>query len=117
MASTNTRRRISADSNRSACPVARALDILGDRWTLLVVRDLLKGKKRYGEFMESGEKIPTNVLSDRLRLLNSIGLVNKILYSEHPPRWEYYLTDSGRELGDIVKAMRKFGTKHLLPEK
>lgn len=97
---------------RSDCPVAAALDILGDRWTLLVVRDLLKGKKRYGEFLESGEKIPTNILASRLKTLEAEGIVEKVLYSEHPPRSEYNLTDSGQELGNIVKAMLHWGRKN-----
>ncbi|MEW6210519.1 MAG: helix-turn-helix domain-containing protein [Acidobacteriota bacterium] len=101
-----------ARPQRSHCPVACALDIIGDRWTLLVVRDLLKGKKRYGEFLESEEKIPTNILADRLKTLENDGVVEKVWYSEHPPRAEYHLTEAGKELGKIVKAMYEWGSKH-----
>lgn len=96
-------------SERSNCPVACALDIVGDRWTLLIVRDLLKGKRRFNEFAESAEKIPTNILTDRLKTLESRGLVEKILYSERPPRAEYHLTEAGKGLGKIVKAIRDWG--------
>ncbi len=99
---------------RSHCPVAGALDILGDRWTLLVVRDLLKGKRRYGEFLESGEKIPTNILANRLKTLETNGIIEKILYSERPPRAEYHLTERGQELGNIVKAMFAWGSKNVV---
>ncbi len=98
---------------RSDCPVAGALDIFGDRWTLLIVRDLLKGKRRYGEFLESGEKIPTNILASRLKRLETSGTIKKVLYSEHPPRAEYYLTESGQELGKIVKAVFVWGRKNV----
>ena len=99
---------------RSDCPVAGTLDIIGDRWTLLVVRDLLKGKKRYGEFLESGEKIPTNILASRLKTLESAGLIEKIWYNERPPRAEYRLTESGQELGQIVLAMLAWGNKNVI---
>ena len=98
---------------RSDCPVAGALDILGDRWTLLLVRDLLKGKKRYGEFLESGEKIPTNILASRLKTLETNGIIEKVLYSERPPRAEYHLTEKGQELGTIVKAMFAWGSRNI----
>lgn len=100
-------------SARSNCPVAGTLDIIGDRWTLLVVRDLLKGKKRFGEFIESAEKIPTNILTDRLKMLENSGLIEKVWYSERPPRAEYLLSAEGRELGKIVKEIRDWGNRHL----
>lgn len=99
---------------RSGCPVACALDVIGDRWTLLIVRDLLKGKKRYNGFIESAENIPTNILTDRLRKLEREGLIEKTLYSEHPPRAEYHLTASGQDLGKVVKAMYEWGRRHAL---
>ncbi len=71
---------------RSPCPIANTLDILGDKWTLLVVRDLLfLGKRLYGEFMQSGEGIPTNILADRLKRLEETGLVTKEPYQSNPP--------------------------------
>ena len=94
---------------RSSCPVACALDLLGDRWTLLVIRDLFAGKQRFGEFLVSPEHIPTNILADRLRRLEAAGLVAPVAYSEHPPRYAYHLTDSGRALGPVVDALAVWG--------
>ena len=85
------------DARRSQCPVACALDIVGDRWTLLVIRDLLGGKRRYGEFLSSAEKIPTNILArrERLRRLEREGLVSRVPYNTRPLRVEYHLTPEG----------------------
>lgn len=98
---------------RSECPVACTLDIIGDRWTLLIIRDLILGKKRFGEFLESSEKIPTNILADRLKKLEDKGLIEKSLYNEHPPRAEYLLTESGQELTKIIRAMFHWGNKYI----
>jgi DNA-binding HxlR family transcriptional regulator len=97
---------------RSACPVACALDVVGDRWTLLIVRDLLRGPRRYGELMTSGERIPTNILADRLRRLERHGLIERVPYREHPPRVEYRLTESGRGLGPALDALANWGLEH-----
>lgn len=94
------------------CPVACALDLLGDRWTLLLVRDLLKGRTRFHEFVESLPGIAPNILSDRLKHLEEYGLVSRRLYSEHPPRAEYLLTDSGHELRMVIGALGAWGAKH-----
>src|SRR4051812_4841615 len=90
---------------RSACPVACTLDVIGDRWTLLVVRDLLLGKRRFGDFLQSAEGIPTNILTDRLKRLERAGLVATSRYLEHPPRFEYHLTPEGQALAPIVRAI------------
>ena len=71
--------------------MACTLDVLGDRWSLLVVRDLLRGKKRYAEFLESPEGIPTNILAERLKRLTARRVIRSRRYSQHPPR-EYELT-------------------------
>jgi DNA-binding HxlR family transcriptional regulator len=94
---------------RSACPVANALDVVGDRWTLLVVRDLLRGKKRFGELAASSERIPTNILAERLKRLERAGLVEMTPYSAHPPRFEYALTPAGRELRPVLSAVAAWG--------
>lgn len=99
---------------RSDCPIACALDIIGDRWTLLVIRDLFKGKKRYNDFLESAEKFPTNILADRLKKLEQEEIVEKTFYSERPPRAEYHLTVKGLELGAVIEAMYHWGNKNLL---
>lgn len=94
---------------RSMCPVACSLDVIGDRWTLLVVRDLLSGKHRFGDFLGSSEHIPTNILAERLKRLESAGLIEARAYSEHPPRYEYYLTERGEALGPVLKAVGSWG--------
>jgi DNA-binding HxlR family transcriptional regulator len=102
-------RRGRSDAPRSACPVACALDVVGDRWTLLVIRDLLRGKTRFGECLASSERITTNILAERLARLERSGLVSTRPYSEHPPRFEYHLTPRGRELAPVVQAMAAWG--------
>lgn len=96
---------------RSPCPVACTLDIVGDRWTLLVVRDLLAGKRRYGDLLGSAERIPTNILAERLKRLEREGLVRRVPYSEHPPRVEYEPTAAGRELGETLAVIARWGRK------
>jgi DNA-binding HxlR family transcriptional regulator len=99
-------------TNRSRCPVSCTLDVLGDRWSLLVVRDVTRGKRRYAEFLESPEGIPTNILADRLKRLVSKGVITAHRYSEHPPRFEYHLTAKGEDLRPILKAMVQWGVRH-----
>jgi DNA-binding HxlR family transcriptional regulator len=97
---------------RSFCPVSCVLDLVGDRWSLLVVRDLVRGKKRFGEFLESSERIPTNILADRLKRLVKAGVIESHRYSAHPPRVEYVLTPKGEDLRPIVRAMVEWGVRH-----
>ncbi len=99
-------------TRRSSCPVACALDVVGDRWTLLVIRDLIAGKSRYGDFLASAEKIPTNILAERLRRLEREGIIVRVPYSTRPPRMEYHLTLEGRELGGAVDALARWGLTH-----
>lgn len=94
---------------RSCCPVACALDILGDKWTLLVIRDLLLGKKRYQEFLTSPEQIATNILADRLKKLEAAGIIVQQVYQQRPVRYEYALTDKGKDLRPILEALVKWG--------
>ena len=96
-----------------ACPVAKSLELVGDRWTLLLVRDLLRGARRFQDLQRSLTGIPPNILSDRLKLLEEHGLVTRQFYSEHPPRAEYALTDKGRELGVVVGALAAWGSRHV----
>jgi len=99
---------------RSGCPIANALDLLGDRWTLLVIRDLLFiGKRRFGELLSSPEGIPTNILSDRLRRLEEGGLVEKVPYQLRPPRYEYQLTAKGRDLLPVLRTLAEWSLRHL----
>jgi DNA-binding HxlR family transcriptional regulator len=96
-----------------ACPVAKSLDLVGDRWTLLLVRDLLPGARRFHDLQAGLPGIAPNILSDRLKLMEEHGLVSRRMYSEHPPRAEYTLTERGRELGVVVGALATWGTRHV----
>ena len=98
---------------RSACAVACTLDLVGDKWSLLVVRDLFRGELTYGELQSSFEGIPTNILADRLRKLEHAGLISKSAYQEHPVRYAYGLTEKGRSLGDVLLAIAQWGTKYI----
>lgn len=95
------------------CPVARTLDLIGERWTILLLRDLLlHGPRRFQDFQASLPGVAPNILSARLKSLEDKGLVHRQLYSDRPPRLEYRLTDLGKSLGPVVKAMRDWGSKH-----
>ena len=98
---------------RSACAVANTLDIVGDKWSLLVVRDLLHGRQTFGELADSPEAIPTNLLADRLKRLEQAGIVVRTAYQERPVRYAYALSDKGRALGDVLLALVKWGRKHI----
>ena len=98
---------------RSPCPIAGTLDLVGDRWTLLLIRDLLAGKKRFNELRASPEKIPSNILAERLKRLERAGIVDSVPYEQHPLRVEYRLTPKGRALGRVVQALDDWGREHL----
>ncbi len=100
---------------RSICPISCALDIVGDKWTLLVVRDLLMEKSTYSELQKSPENIPTNILADRLKRLEKVGIVSRQPYQQRPVRHAYVLTDKGKGLGIILKAMVEWGN-HYIPD-
>src|SRR5215467_3703393 len=89
------------------CPVARALDLIGERWTILLLRDLLRhGPRKFQDFEASLPGVAPNTLSARLKSLEENGLVRRELYNERPPRLEYVLTEKGKSLGPVVRAMR-----------
>jgi DNA-binding HxlR family transcriptional regulator len=97
---------------QKGCPVARTLDAIGERWTILILRDLfLKGPRRFQDLQESLAGVAPNTLSARLKDLELRGIVARRLYSEHPPRLEYQLTEKGRTLGPVMKALREWGLK------
>jgi DNA-binding HxlR family transcriptional regulator len=98
---------------RSACAIASSLDILGDKWSLLVVRDLLHGKRTYGELARSPEHIPTNILADRLERLKSAGIVTRVPYQQRPVRYAYTLTSKGSALGEVLLALVRWGKQHI----
>jgi DNA-binding HxlR family transcriptional regulator len=96
-------------SKRSFCPIAFSLDIFGDRWTLLVIRDLFYGRTRFKEFVGSPEGIPTNILTDRLERLLARGVIEQIPAEDGTKRLAYCLTKKGKALGPVLKAMRDWG--------
>ncbi len=99
---------------RSPCPVACTLDLIGDRWTLLVIRDMMFfGKQRFEEFLESPERISTNILANRLRLLEEFGLAEKQPYSNHSRRMNYQLTEQGKSLRPVLKVIAAWGLKYI----
>lgn len=95
------------------CPVARALDIVGERWALLILRDLLTlGPRRFQDLLDSLGGIAPTTLSARLKSLQEDGIVERQFYSDHPPRAEYVLTQRGRRLGPVLKALRDWGKRY-----
>lgn len=103
-----------APSHRSACPIASTLDLVGDRWTLLIIRDMMFfGKQRFEEFLASPEGISTNILTNRLKLLEELGLVAKQPYSNHSRRMSYSLTERGQSLRPVLKTITVWGLRHL----
>ncbi|WP_375202447.1 winged helix-turn-helix transcriptional regulator [Hyphococcus sp.] len=91
------------DFKRSPCPLAVTLDIVGDKWSLIVIRDLFRGVSRYSDFLKSPEDMTTNILADRLKRLEEHGLISKSAYQENPVRHEYALTKKGRALGPVLR--------------
>ncbi len=103
----------SESCRRSRCPVSCVLDLLGDKWTLLLVRDLLMGKGIYTEFQQSPEGIPTNILADRLKRLQTAGVIEKQPYQERPVRYRYQLTSKGKDLSPVISAMIDWGNRYV----
>ena len=99
--------------NRSRCPVSCLLEIIGDKWTLLVVRDLLFDNHTFKDLQSSPEKIPTNILADRLKRLEKSDLIRRELYQERPKRYAYYLTEKGKDLEPIMHGMILWSNKYI----
>ncbi|NQV84962.1 MAG: helix-turn-helix transcriptional regulator [Rhodospirillales bacterium] len=92
------------------CPVAKTLDVVGERWTLLILRDLfLFGPRRFKDFELSLNGIAPNTLSARIKVLEGQGIIVSRPYSDHPPRSEYALTDKGEALGPVLTALKEWG--------
>jgi DNA-binding HxlR family transcriptional regulator len=98
---------------RSGCPIASTLDMLGDRWSLVIVRDMATGKTKFGDFLKSPERIPTNILADRLQRLEAFGLIEKRSYQQNPVRFEYRLTKKGADLLPALQAVCLWANRHL----
>ena len=100
------------EEQRSNCPIAVTLDLIGDRWTLVILRDLMIGKKRYSEFLSSPERITTNILANRLDRIVDAGLATRTAYQERPKRYEYFLTDKGRDLKPLLQEMARWANRY-----
>lgn len=100
-------------TNRSNCPLTSALDIVGDKWSLLIIRDIFLGKKTFTEFLKSPEKIATNILSNRLELLINNGLLNVTKLPNDQKTKIYYLTDAGIEMYPIIYEMMQWSKNNL----
>ena len=110
---TAARPRSVARGLRSPCPVAATLDLIGDRWTLLIIRDLFAGKSRYRDLAGSPEKIATNILAARLDSLRSAGLVQSRPSPDRTGSWDYALTPRGRSLLPVLQSLRDWGLGHV----
>jgi DNA-binding HxlR family transcriptional regulator len=99
------------DERRSPCPIACGLDIFGDRWTLLVVRDLFFGRSRFKEMATSPEEPPTNILSERLQRLLDHGIVEQVAASDGTLHRGYQLTKKGQALRPILESIRDWGLR------
>ena len=101
---------------RSDCPIASALDLFGDKWTLVVLRTIFVGCHKFGELAGVSERIATNILADRLDRLERFGLISRRAYQSHPPRDEYILTRAGADTLPILQAMAVWSAAHV-PER
>lgn len=99
-------------SSRSLCPIATSLAIWGDKWTMVLVRDMLNGKSRYSQFLASPERITTNILANRLAAMEVDGLVTRTAYQQRPRRYAYALTSKGRDLHAVLQAICLWGNRH-----
>ena len=94
-------------------PLGRAIHLLGDAWTLLIVMNLLQGSMRFNALRAELKHISSKTLSSRLKVLEELGFVQRRAFLEIPPRVEYHITEKGQELGDVIRALETFGNKHL----
>jgi DNA-binding HxlR family transcriptional regulator len=98
---------------RSSCPIANVLDVVGDKWSLLVIRDMALGKRRFAEFLASPEGISTNILTQRLQQLEAKGWVQRVCYQVKPARYEYELSAKGRDFLPVLDEMLRWAQVHL----
>lgn len=103
------RRSPKSPARRSPCPVSATLDIIGDKWTMLIIRDLFAGKSRFRNLVESPERIATNILTARLERLSEAGLINSKASQDRVGSFEYFLTARGKSLLPVLVAMRDWG--------
>jgi DNA-binding HxlR family transcriptional regulator len=91
------------------------LDLIGDRWTVLIIRDLYFGARRFSDLLTTSPGLSTRILAERLKLLEAQGFIQRVVYSEHPLRAEYHLTDRGLSLEPVLGAIADWGLEHLVP--
>ena len=101
-----------SNDNLPACPVETTLMLIGNKWKVLIIRDLLTGTKRFGELKKSIGKVSQKVLTTQLRDMEESGLISRKVYAEVPPMVEYSLTDLGKSLQPILNAMLQWGTEY-----
>jgi DNA-binding HxlR family transcriptional regulator len=107
-------KKIHIEKRRSVCPIASALDIIGDKWSLLIIRDIgLFNKHIYKDFQSAEEKFPSNILAHRLKMLVENDIIEKRQYQDNPPRYEYHLTEKGRDLIPVIRQMAKWASCHV----
>jgi DNA-binding HxlR family transcriptional regulator len=99
--------------NRSGCPIASGLEIVGDRWTLVILRDMMTDKSKFADFIDSPEKITTNILASRLSQMEENGLAIKREYQTNPTRYSYHLTPKGADLLPLVQSLTRWSNVHL----
>ena len=99
------------EQGNQCCPIERTLSVIGGKWTMLILRDLFDGTKRFGELRRSLDGISPKTLSQRLRDLESHGIVQRVVYPEIPPRVEYSLSEKGESLRTILEQMRDWGSR------
>ncbi len=107
-----TKNNITIETPRSLCPISLALDMFGDKWTLIILRDLMLGKSRYKEMQDSPEKIPTNILASRLKKLEQQGFIKREPYQEKPKRYRYVLKQKGRDMIPVLKQVTLWSLKY-----
>ncbi len=106
---------MSRRSYRQSCSIARTLEIVGERWTLLIVRNAFRGECRFDSFLQS-LGLPRNVLTDRLNTLVDHGILQRVPYQQRPLRHEYQLTPKGRDLGPTLLALMEWGDQYTLDD-
>jgi DNA-binding HxlR family transcriptional regulator len=99
--------------SRSGCPIASTLDLVGDRWSFVILRDMLNGKSRFAEFLDGPERITTNILADRLARMEEIGLVRREAYQSRPTRHAYLLTEKGADFLPVLQEICRWGNRHI----
>lgn len=103
----------SKESPQDACPIAKVIALFGDAWSILIIRDLLSGPKRFGSLLASLQGISSRTLTQKLKSLEQKRFIRRQEFHEKPPRVEYTITQKGEELHGIINAMKKFGEKYL----